>query len=91
MPWLCLLADVCEDLAFERLEWTECTLDELLLRSTGAGSARGTSSGTNVEMRVLRAWLTALGGVLAIGAAAVILAGRIDPPDPATRRGIQPR
>ncbi len=36
-------------------------------------------------------WLTALGGVLAIGAAAVILAGGIDPPDPATRRGIQPR
>lgn len=36
-------------------------------------------------------WLTALGGLLTIGAAAVILAGRIDPPGPTTRRGIQPR
>jgi hypothetical protein len=36
-------------------------------------------------------WLTALGGVLTIGAAAVIFAGRIDSPDPVARRGIQPR
>jgi hypothetical protein len=36
-------------------------------------------------------WLTALGGLLTIGAAVVIFAGRIDPPGPTTRRGIQPR
>ena len=36
-------------------------------------------------------WLTALGGVLAIVAAAVILSGRIDPPEHTVRRGIQPR
>jgi hypothetical protein len=36
-------------------------------------------------------WLTALGGVLMLAAAAVIFAGVIDPPKPPARRGIQPR
>ncbi len=36
-------------------------------------------------------WLTAVAGLLVLGAAAVILSGRIDPPDPAVRRGVQPR
>ena len=36
-------------------------------------------------------WLTSLGGVLALAAAAVIFAGRIDPPSLPIRRPIQPR
>lgn len=36
-------------------------------------------------------WVTALGGVLAVIAAASIVAGRIDPPPSLLRRGIQPR
>lgn len=37
-------------------------------------------------------WVTALGGALVLGAAAVILAGRIDPVPPGgRRRGVQPR
>jgi hypothetical protein len=36
-------------------------------------------------------WLTALGGVLMLAAAAVIFAGAIDPPARPARRGIQPR
>lgn len=36
-------------------------------------------------------WLTALGGLLIVAAAVVVLVGRIDPPAPGTRRGIQPR
>jgi hypothetical protein len=36
-------------------------------------------------------WCTALAGVLAIVAAGLILAGRIDPPAPPVRRSIQPR
>ena len=37
-------------------------------------------------------WLTAVGGVLVVGAAGFILAGRIDPVAPVVRRrGIQPR
>jgi hypothetical protein len=36
-------------------------------------------------------WLTALGGVLMLAAAAVVFSGVIDPPAPPMRRGIQPR
>lgn len=37
-------------------------------------------------------WVTALGGLLVLGVAAVIVVGRIDPTPPATRRrGVQPR
>jgi len=36
-------------------------------------------------------WVTALGGVVMIAAAVVVFAGRIDPPEPMARRGIQPR
>ncbi len=36
-------------------------------------------------------WCTALAGALAIGAAALVLAGRIDPPAPPVRRAIQPQ
>jgi hypothetical protein len=36
-------------------------------------------------------WLTALGGVLMLVAAAVIFAGAINPAPPPARRGIQPR
>ena len=36
-------------------------------------------------------WVTALGGALAIGAGALLLTGRIDPPARPTRRPIQPR
>jgi hypothetical protein len=36
-------------------------------------------------------WVTAVGGAVMIAAAVVVFAGRIDPPVPMPRRGIQPR
>ncbi len=36
-------------------------------------------------------WVTAAGGAVMLAAAAVVFAGRIDPPVPTPRRGIQPR
>jgi len=36
-------------------------------------------------------WVTAAGGAVMIAAAVVVFAGRIDPPVPTKRRGIQPR
>ena len=36
-------------------------------------------------------WVTAVGGAAMLAAAVLVFAGRIDPPLPAARRGIQPR
>lgn len=36
-------------------------------------------------------WLTGLGGLILLGVAGLVLAGRIDPPVPPRSRGIQPR
>lgn len=63
----------------------------------GWGSFRGVDPGdagvfeAGDVTAALGPWLTALGGAIAIAAAALIFAGLIDPRLPAGRRGIQPR